>query len=88
MLETKTYGKFEAKFDYYTVEEAGYFGGECVGGREHLRTTDIKEAMHELVHLTADDEADVREEYDWGISYNYISPGGRIVIYLTGRTAD
>lgn len=91
-METKTYGKFEDKFDFYTVEEAGYFGGECVGGAEHLRTRDVSEALEELVRLTAassdGDMADYREEYDWGICYVYVSEGGRIVIYLTGRTGD
>jgi hypothetical protein len=88
-MEIKTYGKFEDNFDYYTVEEEAYFGGECVGGREWLRDASFESAITETVRMAMADEnnpPNVREEYDWGICYKWTDPGGRMVIGVTGRT--
>lgn len=91
-METKTYGKFADNFDYYTVEETGYFGGECLGGNELLRTAHFEDAMAEFVRqgigmgVTYADEPDAREEYDWGLCYTWTDPGGRMVVSITGRT--
>ena len=89
-METKTYGKFGDNFDYYTVEETGYFNGECVCGNELLRTADVQEALTEVVRVALGDRndlPDVREEYDWGICYTFSTRHGQTtIVSITGRT--
>lgn len=88
-MKTKTYGKFTRDFDYYTVDEAGYFDGECLGGEEILRTENLADATlafsRSLSDFTAGQYDTVREEYDWGISYVFTDGNASITVNLIGR---